>query len=477
MIRQPRSRNSAGDTIVEVMIVLAILSLAFAISTATANRSLGQSRNSQEHSETLSILSSQVELLRTAVTQQTSPILNQPTPFCMSGAASKQFTLLGSINPDPNLDTFSSYPPECSYPASTCAIHQEPCYHESIVYTPAAVGNSSTDNYDIRIRWYGLGSFGIQQEETTYRVHPITADVSPGIQLSASTPQIKVVVKEIPPLPVNNDPNQDRTPSCNGSPTNDIAGSSVTLSQPGYPYSKTQTTNNQSSSLFSPLLDSGQYQATINSLPTPTSNPNPSGPSFTACSPTGVPATLPLTVPTPPATQPTIPGSTPVLSVSFIPQCYTAYSMPHDHTGPPDRWQTVYNFEWHHTGLDWGPGGFGAGYSTTGYTSWETAIGLWPPNDRPAQTISGPPYTNLAMDSSYGYGQTAYEGGGANMRAPSAGYTADGFVFYQDYDYGNGIPNNRKWYNRFEEVYTTSQVYLGQTDYGIYSDPYPVCPS
>lgn len=56
--------NQAGDTIVEVLIVLAILGLALGMSYATANRSLLGARQAQEHTEALALLQGQIEQLR-----------------------------------------------------------------------------------------------------------------------------------------------------------------------------------------------------------------------------------------------------------------------------------------------------------------------------------------------------------------------------------------------------------------------------
>lgn len=75
-------RGQRGDTIVEVMIVLAVLGLAIGISYATANRSLQNTRQAQENSQASELLESQVEQLRAS----TDPTLytNPPTTtFCM----------------------------------------------------------------------------------------------------------------------------------------------------------------------------------------------------------------------------------------------------------------------------------------------------------------------------------------------------------------------------------------------------------
>lgn len=56
--------TSRGDTIIEVMIVLTVLSLALSISYATASRSLTNARQAQENTEATTIAQSQIERLR-----------------------------------------------------------------------------------------------------------------------------------------------------------------------------------------------------------------------------------------------------------------------------------------------------------------------------------------------------------------------------------------------------------------------------
>lgn len=63
-MRSIKKLTSRGDTIVEVMIVLAILGLALSICYATANRSLTNARQAQENAEASELVSSQIEQLR-----------------------------------------------------------------------------------------------------------------------------------------------------------------------------------------------------------------------------------------------------------------------------------------------------------------------------------------------------------------------------------------------------------------------------
>lgn len=67
MLRRFKSGLSGarGDTIVEVMVVLAVLGLAIGISYATANRSLLDARQAQENAQATELAQAQIEALRT----------------------------------------------------------------------------------------------------------------------------------------------------------------------------------------------------------------------------------------------------------------------------------------------------------------------------------------------------------------------------------------------------------------------------
>jgi len=60
--------NNDGDTIVEVLVVIAIVAAMLVGAFIVANRSTGDVRDSEEHTEALQYLQAQAELLRTAAT-------------------------------------------------------------------------------------------------------------------------------------------------------------------------------------------------------------------------------------------------------------------------------------------------------------------------------------------------------------------------------------------------------------------------
>jgi type II secretory pathway pseudopilin PulG len=77
--------RQGGDTIVEVMVVLAVLGLALSIAYATANRSLLNLRQAEENSTATQLAQSQVEALSTMIANPPGPTnIFQSTPFCIS---------------------------------------------------------------------------------------------------------------------------------------------------------------------------------------------------------------------------------------------------------------------------------------------------------------------------------------------------------------------------------------------------------
>jgi type II secretory pathway pseudopilin PulG len=100
-----RMRNMRGDTIVEVMIVLAILGAAIGTSYAIATRSLNGARQAEEHSEALGLVQGQIESLRAVAPlaktnsgSATRDIFAQTSTFCIVDANSSD-PIVASSNP------------------------------------------------------------------------------------------------------------------------------------------------------------------------------------------------------------------------------------------------------------------------------------------------------------------------------------------------------------------------------------------
>lgn len=150
-------RKQAGDTIIEVMVVVAILGLAFSIAYATATHSLAKTRSSEEHAEALQYLNSQVELLRNDAVNP-SDIQRPGVTFCMDPATDKAVT-----------SADSSYTNVCK------TVGVEGFYQVGITYLPHVPSPTAPndDVYKVTVTWPGVSDLGTQQEHLYYKLHAL----------------------------------------------------------------------------------------------------------------------------------------------------------------------------------------------------------------------------------------------------------------------------------------------------------------
>lgn len=131
-----------GDTIIEVMMVLAVLGLAISIAYATANQSLMAARQAQENSQAAAILRSQIELMRTL----SSPIAGSPVTIYSLG--SSKFC----INQDDATLKFS----DCKF---------DDLYNVSIVH-------KGENKFELEAAWEDVRGEGTNRVTYYYRVYP-----------------------------------------------------------------------------------------------------------------------------------------------------------------------------------------------------------------------------------------------------------------------------------------------------------------
>lgn len=165
MLRLLRGKER-GDTIVEVLVALAVLSLAFSISYATANKSLLTARNSEEHSEALQYLNSQVELARADA--------DDPALYNSSG----------SVCMDANQSS-SSYGKPIAAPSAGCTY--KGLYQISYTYNQAKSIGINQDVFTFSVQWEGLADLGVQQESLNYKIHDVASSSSFGSALTGGT--------------------------------------------------------------------------------------------------------------------------------------------------------------------------------------------------------------------------------------------------------------------------------------------------
>lgn len=90
-LRHTIKLHQRGDTIVEVLIAIVIISLILGGAYVTSHDSLDATLDAQEHSDALQLTQAQIELLRAQATTSTSQIFTPDfTPFCIDNSDTPQ---------------------------------------------------------------------------------------------------------------------------------------------------------------------------------------------------------------------------------------------------------------------------------------------------------------------------------------------------------------------------------------------------
>lgn len=151
-----RSCSQRGDTIVEVLICMLIVSMILGGAYVTTRRSSTGIRSSQEHTEALKLIQSQIEQLRANATQATvgpnPSIFTAAQPFCMFEGKPLEADSSGKCR-----QNSSGIP---------VPISEQPAYRLTVLYKPEGEGTKFT----IRADWDSLT--GEPAYETIfYRLH------------------------------------------------------------------------------------------------------------------------------------------------------------------------------------------------------------------------------------------------------------------------------------------------------------------
>jgi type II secretory pathway pseudopilin PulG len=161
--------REGGDTIVEVMVVLAILGLAIGISFATANRSLLDTNQAEENSQATDYAESQVEDLRYLAPTSSSAnpsqdpgsnIFNPSTTFCITSPTATT----------PITTTVAS----CVFGAQKYQVLIYNCDRYSADdadNNPCAGASAASDTFIIVATWPNILGQGSDSATLSYRVH------------------------------------------------------------------------------------------------------------------------------------------------------------------------------------------------------------------------------------------------------------------------------------------------------------------
>ncbi len=152
-------RNQVGDTIVEVLICIAIMAGVLASAYAIVSRTSNNSQQAREHSQALKVAESQVELLKALLVTQPGQA------FCMTrDPASPTKTLNGfvALNAPTVPTAMSAYPTECRVPYGA----ETERFWVSITKDRLTPGPGT---YKVHVKWDGATG-GIDSVELAYKV-------------------------------------------------------------------------------------------------------------------------------------------------------------------------------------------------------------------------------------------------------------------------------------------------------------------
>ena len=148
-----------GDTIVEVLISMLIVSIVLAGAYVTVNKAAIGVRNSQEHAEALKLAQSQVEQVRQDASKKTgSQVFGGPAdlPFCIANFAVKS----------------AATAPECKQNSAGQATTAESVYSVSNSRSPCGVGlPANCFQFTTSVNWASVTGTGQANEQIIYRLY------------------------------------------------------------------------------------------------------------------------------------------------------------------------------------------------------------------------------------------------------------------------------------------------------------------
>ncbi len=179
--------KQAGDTIVEVLIALAVISLTIAVSYATAQRALRTGQRAHEQTEALKIAESQIEALKTLPTitpiNSTDAVRNvyhgnygTTQSFCIN---TTNLTLSAQPNITADVTTAglalsANATPSTGMYHNNCRVGTDGRYFISISRSDGPAGPTQTSTFTVTVRWYilgGNGGNGVTELRMYYKIH------------------------------------------------------------------------------------------------------------------------------------------------------------------------------------------------------------------------------------------------------------------------------------------------------------------
>lgn len=148
--------SSRGDTIVEVLIAILIVSVIMSGAFVSARKSQTAIRSSQERVEGLKVAEGQVERIRAAANTKTPDLFSPPvTTFCLDSTNTRKSVSLNALA----TDNFSIYQTCKSTPTG-------------VDYYFVTERDTATNTFVVHTRWDGVNGTGKQEIKLAVRIDP-----------------------------------------------------------------------------------------------------------------------------------------------------------------------------------------------------------------------------------------------------------------------------------------------------------------
>lgn len=150
-IKRLHNLTQSGDTIIEVLIAITIVSLVLGGAYVTSNNSLKASRDAQEHGEAVGLLQSEIEQVRSLVANS-------------GGSGGQPFSFAGSFCIYGNEQVAPSNSTSCSMNSDGVPTMIQPEYAVSIT--------RNGDTFTFETTWPSVINSQTDQETMYYRIYP-----------------------------------------------------------------------------------------------------------------------------------------------------------------------------------------------------------------------------------------------------------------------------------------------------------------
>jgi type II secretory pathway pseudopilin PulG len=164
--------HQRGDTILEVLISVAVLSLILATSFTLTNRNTQATRQAAEHGEAYKLAQSEMEKLKLYLSEPDAEIPSEGQYFCMSDLADEIINLGGRSAGPSDVQTDPEFESQI-YQRSECRAGDGDLYYLVVYRGEGAQKNT----YTASVRWPGVTGNGVDKVDLMHRLYPDLSSV------------------------------------------------------------------------------------------------------------------------------------------------------------------------------------------------------------------------------------------------------------------------------------------------------------